>query len=188
MVRTVDKKAFCLGICQNWVNYDGATEVSDQVPHRSTYRQNNSWAVQEIPAEWLHVHCETNRPARDISWDCRQCARNFYQEPSEVNTQREPGNADASVKYLAHSAQMSSVKGYWLQTLQALSPQDHNLHFRFWVELLVSLTNCLLHRWFFVVLGPKPPWHHHNWPSFSKFQDTERFLIPSLSCFVTTAP
>jgi hypothetical protein len=28
-------------------------EVSNQVPHRTTYGQNNSWVVQETPAEWL---------------------------------------------------------------------------------------------------------------------------------------
>jgi hypothetical protein len=31
--------------------------------------------------------------------------------------------------------------------------------------------------WFCVVLGPRPPLHHHNWLSFGKSQDTERFLI-----------
>jgi hypothetical protein len=53
----------CLGICQNWVKCDGATEVSDHVAHRNTLRQNNSWVVHEITAQWLPVRCETNRPA-----------------------------------------------------------------------------------------------------------------------------
>ena len=48
MAFAVSKKAFCLGICQNWVNCDCATEVSDHVPHRTTYRQNNSWIVHEF--------------------------------------------------------------------------------------------------------------------------------------------
>jgi hypothetical protein len=34
---TGNKKALCLGICQHWVNCDSATEVSDHVPHRTTY-------------------------------------------------------------------------------------------------------------------------------------------------------
>ena len=85
MACTVNKKAFCLGICQNWVNCDGATEVSVYVPHRTTYGQNNSWVVHEIPAEWLPVRCETKRPAGAIGRDCRACARNVCQEPSEVN-------------------------------------------------------------------------------------------------------
>jgi hypothetical protein len=38
---TGDKKAFCLGVCQNWVNCDGAMEVSDHVPHRTT----GTWSV-----------------------------------------------------------------------------------------------------------------------------------------------
>jgi len=44
--------------------------------------------VHEIPAEWLHVRCETKRPAKAIGRDCRACARNVYQEPSEVNISR----------------------------------------------------------------------------------------------------
>ena len=60
-------------------------EVLDHVPHRTTYRQNNSWVVHEIPAEWLSVCCETKRPAGAISRDCRACARNICQEPSEVD-------------------------------------------------------------------------------------------------------
>jgi hypothetical protein len=46
------------------------------------------------------------------------------------------------------------------------------------LEFHVALTNCFFRRWFCVVRGPKPPLHRHNWFSFSKFQDTERFLIP----------
>ena len=30
------------------------------------------------------MRCETKRPARAIGRDCRACARNFCQEPSEV--------------------------------------------------------------------------------------------------------
>jgi len=41
--------------------------------------------VHEIPAEWLPVRCETKRPAGAIGRDCRACARNVCQEPSEVN-------------------------------------------------------------------------------------------------------
>jgi len=60
-------------------------EVSDHVPHRTTYGQNNSWVVHEIPAEWLPVRWKTKRPAKAIGWDCRACARNVCQEHSEVN-------------------------------------------------------------------------------------------------------
>jgi hypothetical protein len=45
------------------------------------------------------------------------------------------------------------------------------------LEFHVPLTNCFVRRWFCVVRGPKPL-HHHNWPGFGKFQDTERFRIP----------
>ena len=41
----------------------------------------------------------------------------------------------------------------------------------------VPFTNCFVCRWFCVVHDPKPPLHSHNWCSFGKFQDTERFLI-----------
>ena len=66
--------------------------------------------VHEIPAEWLPVRCETKRPAGSIGQDCRACARNVCQEPSEVNNSREPGIADDSVKCLAHPAQTSFCK------------------------------------------------------------------------------
>jgi hypothetical protein len=46
------------------------------------------------------------------------------------------------------------------------------------MEFHVPLTNCFVRRWFCVVHGPKPLLHRHNWLSFGKFQDTERFLIP----------
>jgi hypothetical protein len=74
-----NESVLCLGICQNRVNCDGATEVSDYVPHRTTYGQNNSWVVHEIPAQWLPVRCETNRPARAIGQDSGACARNICQ-------------------------------------------------------------------------------------------------------------
>ena len=41
----------------------------------------------------------------------------------------------------------------------------------------VPFTNCFVCRWFCVVQDPKLPLHNHNWLSFGKFQDTERFLI-----------
>ena len=41
----------------------------------------------------------------------------------------------------------------------------------------VQFTNCFVCRWFCLVHDPKPPCHSHNWLSFGKFQDTERFLI-----------
>jgi hypothetical protein len=41
--------------------------------------QNHQWVnrfvmAQDIPAEWLPVHCETKRPARTIGQGCRACA------------------------------------------------------------------------------------------------------------------
>jgi hypothetical protein len=46
------------------------------------------------------------------------------------------------------------------------------------LEFHLPPTNCFVRSWFCVVRGPKPPLHLHNWLSFGKFQDTERFLIP----------
>ena len=45
------------------------------------------------------------------------------------------------------------------------------------LEFHVPLTNCFVRRWFCAVHDPKPALHRHNWLSFGKFQDTERFLI-----------
>jgi hypothetical protein len=46
----------------------------------------------------------------------------------------------------------------------------------------------VVHRWFCVALGPKPPLHHHNWFSFGKFKDTECFLSPVLTMFRQDCP
>jgi hypothetical protein len=45
------------------------------------------------------------------------------------------------------------------------------------LEFLVPLTNCFVFKWSCVVLVPKPPLHCHNWLSFGKLEDTERFLV-----------
>ena len=63
------------------------------------------------------------------------------------------------------------------------SPQAANL-----LEFHVPLTNCFVRRWFCAVHGPKPPLHRHNWPSFGKFQDTERFLIHCARHFSSRLP
>ena len=41
----------------------------------------------------------------------------------------------------------------------------------------VPFTNCFVCRWFCVVHDPKLSLHSHNWFSFGKFQETERYLI-----------
>jgi hypothetical protein len=82
-------------------------EVSDHVPHRTTYRQNDTCVVQHIPAEGLPVCGETNRPAGAIGQDCGARARNICQESKEVDKSHEPLTADVSVKCLAHSTQTS---------------------------------------------------------------------------------
>jgi len=80
------------------------------------------------------VRCETNRLAGAIVRDCRACVRNICQEPSEVNTSREPELQvpRSSVWRILHKR--LCMRGYWLQLLQALNPQDHNLHFHFCVD------------------------------------------------------
>ena len=108
MAFTVNKKAFCVLELAKTESIVTATEVSDHVTHRTTYRQNNSWMVHEFQQGGLFVSQRT-------------------------------GN---------HSA---------------------GIH--------VPFTNCFVCRWFCVVHDPKPPLHSHNWLSFGKFQDTERFLI-----------
>jgi len=64
--------------------------------------------IREWYMKFQQSGCEMNRPAGAIGRDCRACSRNVFQEPSEVNTSREQGIADGSVKCLAHSAQTSS--------------------------------------------------------------------------------
>ena len=56
------------------------------------------------------------------------------------------------------------------------------------LEFHVPLTNFFVRRWFCAVHGPKPPLHRHNWLSFAKFQDTERFLIHRARHFSSRLP
>ena len=56
------------------------------------------------------------------------------------------------------------------------------------LEFHVPLTNSFVRRWFCAVHGPKPPLHRHNWLSFGKFQDTERFLIHCACHFSSRLP
>ena len=45
------------------------------------------------------------------------------------------------------------------------------------LEFMYHSRILIVCRWFCLVQDPKPPLHSHNWLSFGKFQDTERFLI-----------
>ena len=56
------------------------------------------------------------------------------------------------------------------------------------LEFHVPLTNCFVRRWFCAVHGPKPPLHRHNWLSYGKFQDKERFLIHCARHFLSRLP
>ena len=56
------------------------------------------------------------------------------------------------------------------------------------LEFHVPLTNFFVRRWFCAVHCPKPPLHRHNWLSFGKFQDTERFLIHCARHFSSRLP
>ena len=87
--------------------------------------------VHEIPAQWLPVRCETNRPAEAIGRNCRACARNVCQEPSEVNTTRESELLMPQSSVWRILRKYLHVRGYRLQLLQALNPQDYNLRFHF---------------------------------------------------------
>jgi hypothetical protein len=107
-------------------------------------------------------------------------ARNFCQEPWEVNTSPELGIADVSVTCLAHFAQK-----YFHERILAAHARQSRPACAFRIgqavtllDFLVPLKNCFAPRWFFVVLDPKPPLNRHNLSSFYKFQDKERFLNP----------
>ena len=56
------------------------------------------------------------------------------------------------------------------------------------LEFHVPLPDCFSRRWFCAVHGPKHPLHRHNWLSFAKFQDTERFLIHCARHFLSRLP
>jgi len=85
----------------------------------------------------------------------------------------------------ARSRELLISGGFW-QTLlaharqsQPMGPDGHFVSQRTGSHSAgISCTiHCFVCRWFCVVHDPKPPLHLHNWLSFGKFQDTERFLI-----------
>jgi hypothetical protein len=163
--------------------------VTVQRRFRSTYHTEPR--TDKTIREWLPVRCETNRPAGVIGRDCRACARNVCQEPSEVNTSREPGIADASVKCLAHSAQTSSrEKIPAAASAGAESPgsQSSFSHLR-------GFPPAARGRWFAekLVFSDKATFH----VCVVRSQLTQFWQIPrhrtlsyslSTPCFVTTAP
>ena len=100
--------------------------------------------VHEIPAEWLPVRCETNRPAGDIGQDCRMCGRIFCQEPSEVNTLHVPGIQMPQSGIWRILRQCLRVRGYRLQVLEALNPENYSLHFHFCVDFQQLLEEDVL--------------------------------------------
>ena len=109
MAWTGSKKAFC-------VFEFAKTESIVTVQQRLETMYHTETSTDKIIREWYMKFQQSgcmcaakqDGPAGAIGRDCRPCARNVCQEPSEVNTSREPGTADASVKCLAHSAQTSS--------------------------------------------------------------------------------
>ena len=90
--------------------------------------------VHEIPAEWLPVRCETNRPAGAIGRDRRARAETFVRNPqkSTHRASRELQMPQSSVWCILRKR--LRVTGYWLLLLQALNSQDHNLRFHFCMD------------------------------------------------------
>jgi len=62
------------------------------------------------------------------------CVRNVCQEPSEVNTLREPELQMPQSRVWRILHKRLHVRGYRLQLLQVLNPQDHNLCFHLCVD------------------------------------------------------
>jgi hypothetical protein len=145
MARTGDKKAFCVlefAKSESIVTVQRSTTQSHLRTIYEWYKklQQSGCAAYELRNEQAD---RGHRPG--LSSVCEK----LCQEPSEVITSREPGIVDASVKRLAHSAQTSSRKGYRLQMLQALNPQDHNFRFQFCVDFQQRLVeDGLLRSWF----------------------------------------
>jgi hypothetical protein len=88
--------------------------------------------VQEIPAEWLPVRCETNRPSKTVEQRVRKAFVRSLQK-STHRASRELQVPQSSVWRILR--EHLREKGYRLQLLQALNAQDHNLRFQFCVCL-----------------------------------------------------
>ena len=90
--------------------------------------------VHEIPAEWLPVRCETNRPSGPSAETVERVREAFVRSPQKSTTRasRELQMSQSSVWRILRKR--LRVKGFRLQLLQALNPQDHNLLLRFCLD------------------------------------------------------
>jgi hypothetical protein len=86
--------------------------------------------VQQTPAEWLSVPDETNSPTGAIE---------LVRETFVTSPQKSRHRAERGLQMPQSSAWRIlrthlRTKGCWLQLLQALNPQVHNLRFHFSVD------------------------------------------------------
>jgi hypothetical protein len=56
------------------------------------------------------------------------------------------------------------------------------------LEFHVQLTYCFVRRWVYVVHGPKPPLHRHNWHKFANSKKQNAFLFPVRVMFRNGCP
>jgi len=111
-------------LSQMWLCNGGFGPCTTQNHLRTKQFVSGTWNSSRVAACALRneqtgrAHMNSSRVAacalrneqavRAYGRDCRACARKLCEEPTEVNTSRQPGIADVSVKCLANSAQTSS--------------------------------------------------------------------------------
>jgi hypothetical protein len=195
MQEEMAQNTFTLG--ESWVCYIVAWGFS--VPHMRVHCDGSPYHTHEtLPHHWKLASQQTHLPLATVGNPRKRVNKDC--DPGDSA----PATAAAGI--LSHQDVCPECTKHWLRHLQfparamcwlLRAPDNRFLHtldsLSQWPrsaclfhsaqaatlpEFYAPLTNCFVHRWFCVVHGPKPPMHHHNWLSFGKLQDTERFFIP----------
>ena len=100
------------------------------------------------------------------------CVLGFVKTESIVTAQRR-----FRIMYYTEPPTDKTIREWYMNSSRVAACALWNEQAATLLEFHVPFTNCFVCRWFCVVHDPKPPLHSHNWLSFDKSQDTERFLI-----------
>ena len=111
------------------------------------------------------------------------CVLEFAKTESIVTVQRR-----FRIMYQSEPPTDKTIREWYMNSSRVAACSFRSAQVATLLEFHVPFTNCFVCRWFWVVHDPKPPLHSHNWLSFGKFQDTERFLIHCESHFSSRLP
>jgi hypothetical protein len=195
MARTGDKKAFCVlefaktesivtAQQRFWTKYDIEPPMDKTIYEWYKKFQQSGYLCTAKWRAWPGPSAETADSVQPVFFHVKMFAQNA--PDTWLRHLQFPGSGD-----------VLTSEGCWqnfLYTLDSLGvwPQAtssfRSTQAAILLEFFLPLTNCFVHRWFCVVVGPKPSLPHHNWLSFDKFQEQNTFSSPALAIFRHNCP